>query len=189
MRPSVSPSVSLGVEEDDDEEVEEVGRRNSTAPAPPPHDRYPRAPLPVVRAAVVQEQRLLLWQRHENGRWRLPGGRVPLGWSLAEAAESWVKSQTGYEVIALRDPLAACATSEHIERDAVGAVRYHFVETMLLCRLKSSPDAEPVSEVAARALGGGCWLTGDEILALPPLAQTAPLERLARLALRLAERR
>lgn len=76
--------------------------------------------------AVDASGRVLLIQRgHEPGLglWTIPGGRVELGESLAEACVRELREETGLEVRVDRHLL----TLDRIGRDERGEVTYHFV--------------------------------------------------------------
>lgn len=55
-----------------------------------------------VRAAVFQNDRILLVKEHEDGRWTLPGGWADVGDAPSQAAVREVKEESGYEVIATK---------------------------------------------------------------------------------------
>ena len=59
-----------------------------------------------VRAAVFQEERLLLVRERDDGCWTLPGGWAEVGQSAAESAEREVREESGYIVKAVK--LLAC---------------------------------------------------------------------------------
>ena len=59
-----------------------------------------------VRAAVFQNNRLLLVREREDGRWTLPGGWAEVGQSAAESVEREVREESGYIVRAVK--LLAC---------------------------------------------------------------------------------
>ena len=59
-----------------------------------------------VRAAVFQDNRLLLVREREDGCWTLPGGWAEVGQSAAESVEREVREESGYIVKAVR--LLAC---------------------------------------------------------------------------------
>jgi ADP-ribose pyrophosphatase YjhB (NUDIX family) len=55
-----------------------------------------------VRAAVFQNDRILLVKEHEDGLWTLPGGWADVGDAPSQAAVREVKEESGYEVIATK---------------------------------------------------------------------------------------
>ncbi|MDW8098608.1 MAG: NUDIX hydrolase [Anaerolineae bacterium] len=88
---------------------------------------YPDRPLVGVGAVVVREDGcVLLVQRRQpprSGEWSLPGGLVELGERLDEAVQREVREECGIEVQV--GPLVG--VFQPIERDATGAVRFHYV--------------------------------------------------------------
>ncbi len=88
---------------------------------------YPDHPLVGVGAVVVREDGcVLLVQRRQPpraGEWSLPGGLVELGELLDEAVWREVREECGIEVQV--GPLVG--VFQPIERDAAGAVRFHYV--------------------------------------------------------------
>lgn len=55
-----------------------------------------------VRAAVFQDDRILLVKEHEDGLWTLPGGWADVGDAPSQAAVREVKEESGYDVIATK---------------------------------------------------------------------------------------
>ena len=73
-----------------------------------------------------------------GGMWVFPGGRVELGETLQEAARREIKEETGITIRA-KEPVF---TFEVIDRDAAGAVRFHYVIVDLAaCYVSGEPDA------------------------------------------------
>ena len=87
---------------------------------------YPATPIPAVGALVVHDGAVLLVRRGQapsRGVWAVPGGRVELGETLAEATEREVREETGVEVRA-GEPVWSF---DSVIRDREGRVRYHYV--------------------------------------------------------------
>lgn len=79
-----------------------------------------------VGAIVRHQDAVLLVKRAKPpyaGEWAIPGGKVAAGETLAEAAEREIREETGVTVRA--GELAY--HFEYIERDELGALRYHYV--------------------------------------------------------------
>jgi 8-oxo-dGTP diphosphatase len=89
--------------------------------------RHQRPVRPVLGAAavVMHEGRVLLIRRGQppdEGAWSIPGGAVELGESVADALRREVREETGLEIAVG----AFLEVFERIERDADGAIRFHF---------------------------------------------------------------
>ena len=64
-----------------------------------PHAPTPNTLVPAVCAAVFDDdRRILLQKRRDNGKWALPGGRVEISESVADAAIREVREETGIDV-------------------------------------------------------------------------------------------
>jgi ADP-ribose pyrophosphatase len=85
-----------------------------------------RAPVVAVGAIVRRGDDVLLVLRGtppNQNQWAIPGGRLNLGESLQQAAEREILEETGIQIKAGD----VVFTFEHIERDADGAIRFHYV--------------------------------------------------------------
>jgi len=94
---------------------------------------YPDHPLVGVGAVIVKDGAVLLVQRaHDPGRgkWAMPGGRLRLGETLAQAARREAHEETGVEI----EPGEALSVTDLIQRDDAGRIRYHYVLVDLLAR-------------------------------------------------------
>ena len=92
---------------------------------------YPAAPVPAVGALVVHDGAVLLVRRGRapsRGVWAVPGGRVELGETLAEAAEREVHEETGVRVRA-GEPVWSF---DSVVRDVEGRITFHYVIVDLL---------------------------------------------------------
>jgi 8-oxo-dGTP diphosphatase len=95
---------------------------------------YPRAPMVGVGAVVFDADCVLLVRRAKAplaGEWSLPGGAVELGETLEEAIVREVAEETGLDVTALQ----MVKVFDHIDRDAEGRIRFHYVLVDFLCRI------------------------------------------------------
>ena len=114
---------------------------------------YPDAPRVAVGAVVFHDDRVLLVRRGQppsGGQWAIPGGRVELGETLAQAAEREIREETGIHIEAGESVLVF----DLIEHDRAGAVRFHYVIVDLAARylggeLRPGDDAADVRWVAA----------------------------------------
>jgi len=117
---------------------------------------YPDHPLVGVGAVIVKDGAVLLVRRgHDPGRgeWAMPGGRLRLGETLAQAARREVREETSVEI----EPGEVLSVTDLIQRDDAGRVRYHYVLVDLLARYvggepRTGSDALDVRWVDARDL-------------------------------------
>jgi 8-oxo-dGTP diphosphatase len=119
---------------------------------------YPVAPVVGVGGVVLDGERVLLVRRAHpprQGEWSLPGGKVELGESLADAVAREVREETGLDVRV--GPLVEMF--DRVHRDDRGAVRYHFVIADYLCHpvggvLRAGDDAADAAWTTRAGLGG-----------------------------------
>src|SRR5215207_10692516 len=89
------------------------------------HER-PARPVLGAAAVVIDGGRVVLIRRGKApsaGEWSIPGGAVELGESVEAALRREVREETGLEIAVGR----FLEVFERVERDADGAVRFHFV--------------------------------------------------------------
>lgn len=109
----------------------------------------PTAPVPAVGAVVVHGGAVLLVRRGRapsRGMWAVPGGRVELGETLAEAAEREVREETGVRVRA-GEPVWSF---DSVVRDAEGRVAFHYVIVDLLADYVAGEPRAGDDALAAR---------------------------------------
>jgi ADP-ribose pyrophosphatase YjhB (NUDIX family) len=89
-----------------------------------------------VRAAVFQEDRLLLVREVEDGCWTLPGGWAEVGQSAAESVEREVREESGYLVKAVK--LLACWDRN---KHPHPAIPFHAYKLVFRCELLGGAPA------------------------------------------------
>ncbi|MDA8138355.1 MAG: NUDIX hydrolase [Desulfobacteraceae bacterium] len=131
---------------------------------------YPEYPILAVGAVVIHQGRVLLVRRLRppgQGQWAIPGGKVDLGETLAQAAEREILEETGLTIVA-GEPVY---TFELVERDGDGRVRYHYVIIDLAAEyLGGKPRAGDDAEEAR-------WVAPEELAALGIHPRTRELLR------------
>jgi 8-oxo-dGTP diphosphatase len=106
---------------------------------------YPVSPTVGVAAVVFDADCVLLVRRAKAplaGEWSLPGGAVELGETLEEAIVREVTEETGLPVT----PLQVVKAFDHIDRDAEGRIRFHYVLVDFLCRIEGEDRKSVVLE-------------------------------------------
>jgi 8-oxo-dGTP diphosphatase len=133
-----------------------------------PGGAYPNLPLVAVGAVVFNKDKVLLVLRAKppaENHWTIPGGCVELGETLQEAAEREIREETGLTIQA-GEPVY---TFDIIERDANGAILFHYVIVDLAAdyvsgELRPGDDATDV-----------CWASFKEVKSLKVSAATRKL--------------
>ena len=90
---------------------------------------YP-TPKVDVRAAVFNENQILMVQEKSDGKWSLPGGWADIGFTPAEIAKKEVKEETGFDV----KPVKLIAVFDK-KCHAHPPSPYHVYKIMILCEL------------------------------------------------------
>ena len=132
--------------------------------ARPGRSEYPQQPVVGVGAVVVKDGKAIIIKRANEpykGQWSIPGGRVELGESLADAVRREIREETGLEV----DVGPVIEVFERVMRDdnsqpvmeSARVVRFHFVIIDYLCTwvsgtLSAGDDAD-----------AAVWVTSDEL--------------------------
>jgi ADP-ribose pyrophosphatase YjhB (NUDIX family) len=132
-------------------------------------------PVAAVLAVTVRERRVLLVKRAnppDQHKWGFPGGRLEPGELVAAAALRELAEETGVTAEALE----VLTVLDIIDRDAAGALRYHYVLIAVLCRWQAG---EPVA--ADDALAADWYALED--LHRPGLVTSAAVERITVMAL------
>jgi len=96
---------------------------------------YPVSPIVGVGAVVFQADCVLLVRRAKAplaGEWSLPGGAVELGETLEQAIRREVAEETGLTVAVVK----VLEALDHIEQDASGRIRFHYVLVDFLCSVR-----------------------------------------------------
>lgn len=90
-----------------------------------------------VRAAVFEQERILLVRERKDGLWTLPGGWADVGDAPSVAAIREVKEESGYDVVAKK--LAAL-----YDRDKHGhpPMPYHIYKLFFICELCGGVPAD-----------------------------------------------
>ena len=133
-----------------------------------PSGAYPDCPLLAVGAVVFKQEKVLLVLRAKppaENHWTIPGGCVELGETLQEAAEREIREETGLTILA-GEPVY---TFDLIERDANGAILFHYVIVDLAAdyvsgELRPGDDAADV-----------CWASFKDVKRLKVSAATRKL--------------
>jgi len=125
--------------------------------------QYPTQPIVGAGAVVLDGGAVLLVRRGGEplaGQWSLPGGRLELGETVEQAIVREVREETSLNV----EPLEFLGVYDLIDRDAAGAVRYHYVLVDWICtvsggELRAGDDATEVcwarrSDLQQYALAG-----------------------------------
>ena len=117
---------------------------------------YPAAPILGVGAIIVHEGRVVVIRRANEplkGEWSIPGGRVELGETVAQAVVREAREETGLEV----EPVTLVEIFDRITRDEEGKTKFHYVLLDYLCHvrggdLRAGGDATEVRLLAAEEL-------------------------------------
>ncbi|MGQ0848257.1 MAG: NUDIX domain-containing protein, partial [Actinomycetota bacterium] len=113
-------------------------------------------PKLIVRAAVIDQDRILMVKETADGRWTLPGGWVDIGESPSVAAEREVAEESGYRVRAVK--LAALYDKLRHQHPRAP---HHAYLVFVLCQLLGG---EARRSVETSEIG---WFSVDQ---LPPLS-------------------
>lgn len=116
---------------------------------------FPAHPIVGIGAVIVKDGKAIIVKRTNDpykGQWSIPGGRVELGETLAEAVRREMREETGLEVRV--GPVIE--VFERVEREG-DRIRHHFVIVDFLCTctggvLCSGDDAEDVAWVSTEDL-------------------------------------
>ncbi len=124
----------------------------------------PATPKVDVRAAVFDDDAILLVREPEDGNWSLPGGWADVGESPAEAAAREVREESGYGVRPVR-LLSAYDRDRHDHPP----IPYHVYKLVFLCEILDEP--------ASRALDAdGVGFFGEHELPDLSLSRVTPAQ-------------
>ena len=107
----------------------------------PDRREYPERPMVGVGGVVISNGRALLIRRGGpplEGQWSIPGGMLEVGETLVEGVKRELSEETGIEV-RVGDLIEAF---EHVNLDADGKTKYHFVVLDYLCAASTSEPGE-----------------------------------------------
>jgi len=115
-------------------------------------------PKVAVGALVTNKNRVLLVKRGRapsKGLWAIPGGKIELGETMAQAVEREILEETGIAI----EPSHIISVFDNIIRDGSGAIQFHYVIIDFLAkpldpgaRLTPGDDAEDVRWVSVEEL-------------------------------------
>ena len=120
---------------------------------------YPSHPLVGVGGVIFKDGDVLLVKRGQPpamGQWSLPGGLIEAGETINQALHREIFEETGVSV----DIGPLVEVYERLDRDAQGAVAYHYVVLDYLC-LWQDGHPRPDSDAAAAE-----WFGLDELARL-----------------------
>lgn len=125
--------------------------------------------FPRVRVAgrqTVDPSRVLLIQRGRApglGMWCFPGGRLELGETMSACAARETAEETAVDVSIPRRAVAALGAHDVIDRDAAGAIRFHYCVVHVLGFADCEPGCLPAPKPGDDAMAAAWVSTG-----LPP---------------------
>ncbi len=90
----------------------------------------PATPKVDVRAAVFDDDKILLIKEPDDGGWSLPGGWAAVGESPAEAAVREVREESGYRVQTVR-----LISAYDRDRQGHTPIPYHVYKLVFLCEI------------------------------------------------------
>jgi ADP-ribose pyrophosphatase len=145
-------------------------RRGSTFQHASIRNDYPDRPRVAVGAVVFHRRRVLLVRRKNPPaaeEWAIPGGSVELGETLQDAAEREIREETGIRIKA-HEPVY---TFDHVDRDAAGRIRYHYVIVDLFADYLGGEPVAGDDAVEVR------WVSAEELRGIPVSIRTVRLLR------------
>jgi ADP-ribose pyrophosphatase YjhB (NUDIX family) len=114
----------------------------------------PATPKVDVRAAVFDDDKMLLVKEPDDGGWSLPGGWADVGESASETAVREVREESGYRVRATR-----LISAYDRDRQGHPPIPYHVYKLVFLCEIldetqSRAVDAEEVGFFGEHELPG-----------------------------------
>ncbi len=107
-------------------------------------------------AVVLDGETVLLVRRGAEplaGQWSLPGGLLELGETVEQAIVREVREETSLDV----EPLRLLGVYDLIDRDAAGAIRYHYVLVDWICTVSGGELRAGDDAIEA------CWARRDDL--------------------------
>ncbi|GAB5032549.1 nudix hydrolase [Nannochloropsis oceanica] len=139
-------------------------------PEQPVINQYPVFPRAAVNIVVVRARPLnmgreyLFVQRSKEpgtDQWALPGGSVEIGEEMLQAAARELVEETTLDHSVLEFYPRCFMTTDAIYNDDMGAVKYHFVISQMVCW--ASPEAAPIAADDAKDIR---WMTLPQLRGL-----------------------
>ena len=101
-----------------------------------------------IRAAVFDDDQILLVKERSDGLWTLPGGWADVGDSPSLAAVREVKEESGFDVVVKNSPQSTTATNTTIRRFSITSSKF---SSSANCAAEAPPKAsKPAASIFSR---------------------------------------